>query len=85
MTLWQRLRRLLGLSYVVRSEPGWDPPPDSHGNTTLADGTPIRLTDRCPYCAGSGWVKAATTRLRDGMTSVTRQPCGECRGTGRSG
>jgi hypothetical protein len=43
MTLWQRLRRLLGLSYVVRFEPGWEPPPDEHGNTTLSDGTPIRL------------------------------------------
>lgn len=45
LTPWQWLRQLLGLSYVVRSEPGWDPPPDKFGNTTLADGTPIRLTD----------------------------------------
>jgi len=34
---------MFGLSYVVRSEPGWDPPPDEHGRTTLSDDTPIRL------------------------------------------
>lgn len=54
MTLWQRLRERLGLSFVVKSEPGWDPPPDEFGNTTLSDGTPIQLLPthscRCAFC-----------------------------------
>ena len=54
MSVWQRLRRLFGLSYVARSEPGWDAPIDEHGRTTLSDGTPIQLAPTpncgCEFC-----------------------------------
>ena len=38
----------------------------------------------CPYCAGTGMTKTATTDLRTGKTTITRQPCTMCRGTGRT-
>ncbi len=40
--------------------------------------------NRCPYCAGSGMTKTATTDTRTGKTVITRQPCKMCGGTGRS-
>lgn len=36
----------------------------------------------CPYCAGSGLVRRATTRVATGETSIQRQGCPACGGVG---
>jgi hypothetical protein len=38
--------------------------------------------DWCPYCAGSGRVKRAATRVTTGETSITREVCPACGGAG---
>jgi transcriptional regulator NrdR family protein len=40
--------------------------------------------NRCPYCAGSGVTKVATTDTRTGQTVIERRACGMCGGTGKS-
>lgn len=46
--LYQKIRAYLGLPFVIRSEPGcwhtWGRPVGPGGETTLSDGTPIRLS-----------------------------------------